>query len=381
MIDHANLSIDAIDLADPTAPVSEALLLSSSVEEIELLDPTTGDPIGEVAESNTADAESAMKRARAQADDGRWSQMSAEERQALIDRLIGVIEDRADALVELATLESGTPVAFSRAVHIDSPLHFLREANAVPTDHGLDVAIIGVNQPMFFALRSIAASLAAGRASLIVPSPLAPLTTIALMNCLLEADLPKGVVSAVYGTSDVLDAIRANDLLSTLTDVGPGGVDAGSTPVLQMPGSDVDAALRSAVLGYQNTPGWRTGTAHLLVPMDEQDDYLAAAADLVNTFIVGDPWQTDTEIGPIPGGTGAINRYLSGLTTSGAISAQGSEPDDPEHYTAPSFVTGLRDPSAGANDEICAPVVCLIGYPDVETAQQWMSDAYSPRAN
>lgn len=381
MIDHANLSIDALDLADPTAPVSEALLLSSSVEEIELLDPATGDPIGEVAESNTADAESAIKRARAQADDGRWSQMSAEDRHVLINRVVGVIEDRAEALAELATLESGTPVAFSRAVHIEAPLRSLREVNAVPTDHGLDVAIIGVNQPLFFTMQTVAASLAAGRASMIVPSPLAPLTTIALMNCLLEADLPKGVVSAVYGAPDVLKVIRSSDVFSTLIDVSPAGAQAGSTPILQMPGSDVDAALRDAVLAYQNTPGWRTGIAHLLVPADELDQYQSAAADLVDALIVGDPWQPDTEVGPVPGGTAAITRYLDGLTADGAAVEQGSAPDDPEHYTAPSLVTGIQGPRVGANDEICAPVVCMVAYPDVETAQQWISDAYSPFTN
>ena len=381
MIDHANLSIDAIDLADPTAPVSEALLLSSSVDEIELADLATGELIGEVAASNTADAETVLKRARGQAEDGRWSQMSTEERRVLLERLAGVLEDKADALAELATLESGTPVSMSRSVHVDTPLQVLRDAEVAPAEHGLDAAILGVNQPMYFALRTIATSLAAGHGTVIVPSILAPLTTVALMNCLLEADLPKGVVSAVYGTSDVLNVIRASNAFSTFTDVGPGGIDAGPTPILQLPGSEVDVALHRALLGYQKTPGWRTGVAHLLIPEDEQDTYLSVAAEVTDALTVGDPWEAGTDIGPIPGGTSAVTRYLAELTAGGAILEQGDEPEDAEHFAAPSVVAGPFDPSAAMNGDFNAPIVCLLPFPSVESAQQWLSGAYSPLAH
>ena len=225
MIDHPNLSMDALDLVDPTAPVSEGILLSSSIDEIELEDPATGDPIGEVAESNEADALATIKRARAQAEDGRWSQMSPDERQSLIDRLVGVMESRAEALAEIGTLESGTPVSYSSGIHVQAPLDVLRRVTASTNDPGLDIAVIGSHQPMYAAMQTVADSLGRGRASVVVPTAIAPLSTIALMNCLLEADLPKGVVSAVLGTPDVLTVIRscaAEVAADTLRDSSPG---------------------------------------------------------------------------------------------------------------------------------------------------------------
>lgn len=381
MIDHANLSVDAIDLADPTAPVSEALLLSSSVEEIDLLDPTSGESIGEVAESSAADAEATMKRARAQADDGRWSQMGPHERQSLLERLIAVMDDKADALTELGTLESGTPIAYSRSIHVDAPLRLLREASARPTENGLDVVVLPVNQPTYFAMRTVAASLAAGRATVIVPSPLASLTTIALMNCLLEADLPKGVVSAVLGTPDVLSTIRSSEAFSSLLDVGSGGADAGATPILQVPGADVDVTLKDALLAHQNAPGWRTGLAHLLVPEDELDDYLARASDLVDALSVGDPWSPDTQIGSIPGGSQALNTYLADLTSGSARLTQGAEPEDPRHFLAPTVVSGLTDPKSAASGAFAGPVACVIAYPDVDSAKRWVAGSYQRVAN
>ena len=381
MIDHPNLSMDALDLVDPTAPVSEGILLSSSIDEIELEDPATGDPIGEVAESNEADALATIKRARAQAEDGRWSQMSPDERQSLIDRLVGVMESRAEALAEIGTLESGTPVSYSSGIHVQAPLDVLRRVTASTTDPGLDIAVIGSHQPMYAAMQTVADSLGRGRASVVVPTAIAPLSTIALMNCLLEADLPKGVVSAVLGTPDVLTVIRscaAEVAADTLRDSSPGSPGAGSTPLMQMPGSDVTDALRTALLAYQCTPGWRPGSAHLLVPTDELDEYAAATSDVVDSLEVGDPWHESTSIGPIPGGTEATSAYLNNLESSGATVTAGTNGENNQLFIAATVASGLDDVSLALNASICAPVVCVIGYSDAATAEEWMASRYAP---
>jgi len=381
VIDHLNLSMDALDLVDPTAPVSEGILLSSSVDDIELEDPATGDAIGEIAQSNEADALATIKRARAQANEGRWAHMSADERGSLIERLVGVMEGKADALAEIGTLERGTPVAYSAAIHVNAPLDLLRRVAPSATDPGLDVAVIGSHQPMYVAMKTVADSLGCGRVSVIVPATIAPLSTIALMNCLLEADLPKGVVSAVLGTPDVLTAIR-NDAsgvtTDTLLDVSPGGPGSGSTPLLQMPGSDATDALRTALLAYQCTPGWRPGAAHLLVPMGELDEYMSAASDIVTALQVGDPWQDSTSIGPIPGGTEAVTTYLDNLESSGATLSAGPNSEDDQRFIAATVSGGLDDVSLALNDSICAPVACIIGYSDAATAEEWMTSSYAP---
>lgn len=381
MIDHPNLSMDALDLVDPTAPVSEGILLSSSVDDIELEDPATGDAIGEIAQSNEADALATIKRARAQADEGRWAQISADERGSLIARLVGVMEDKAEALAEIGTLESGTPVAYSSAIHVNAPLDLLRRIAPSATDPGLDVVLIGSHQPMYVTMKTVADSLGRGRVSVIVPAAIAPLSTIALMNCLLEAGLPKGVVSAVLGTPDVLLAIRndaAGVTADTLLDSSPGGPGSGSTPLMQMPGSNVTDALRSALLAYQCAPGWRPGSAHLLVPMDELDEYMSATSDIVTALEVGDPWQESTSIGPIPGGTDDTTAYLDDLESSGATLTAGSTSEDGQRFIAATIASGLDDVSLGMNSSVCASVACIIGYSDAATAEGWMASRYAP---
>ena len=375
MIDHANLSMAALDLVDPTAAVSEALLLSSSVEEIEVTDPATGDYVGELAASTGPDAEAALRRARGQADEGRWTQMNAEERGDLLTRLVGVLEDKAGALTEIGTLESGTPAQFSSFIHAQAPIDLVRAAQCVPTDAGLDVVAIGWHQPLYFCLRTVADSLSHGRASIVVPSTSAPLSTIALLNCLLEADLPKGIVTALLGTDDVFEVLGPESA-DTWTDSRPGSSASGSQPIFVGPGADSGELWRSALLAHSIRAGWRPGATHLLVPQDELGDFLAGGTQVLDSLIVGDPWDDSTEVGPIVVGSDPIETYLSGLASGGAEIERGPEPENPGYFVAPAIAAQVDEPTVALDSAVCGPIVALIGYPDAQTADTWVATAY-----
>lgn len=375
MIDHPNLSTAALDLTDPTAAISEALLLSSSVEEIEITDPATGNYVGELAASTGPDAEAALRRARGQADDGRWTQMSPEERGDLLARLVGVLEEKANALAEIGTLESGTPSQFARFLHAQAPTELIQAAECVPTDSGLDIAAIGWHQPLYFGLLTVADALSRGRASIVVPSTSAPLSTIAFLNCLLEADLPKGIVTALLGTDDVFDVLSPESA-DTWTDSRPGSPGSGSTPILVGPGEDSGELWRSALLAHSTHAGWRPGATHLLVPQDQLGDFLAGGTQVLGSLMIGDPWDDSTEVGPSVVGPDPIETYLSGLASGGAEIERGPKPDDPDYFVAPAIAAQLDEPTVALDSTVCGPVVALIGYPDAQTADTWVTTAY-----
>jgi betaine-aldehyde dehydrogenase len=83
-------------------------------------DPSTGEPIAEVADGTAADAERAVAAARAAYRRGDWSRITPGERAAVLDRLADLLEERAEELARTESRNTGKPLAFSSA--FDLPL-------------------------------------------------------------------------------------------------------------------------------------------------------------------------------------------------------------------------------------------------------------------
>lgn len=369
MISHPRLQLEAEDLADPAAPVSEGILLSSSVDEVLVIDPMTGEEIGDIAASNGADLETALRRFHDYEQNGSWVGLSSQDRMSLMDRLVGIFENHGESIAELATLESGTPSQFSYQTHVAGPLAIMR-ATASLSSHSIEnksIAIIGYHQPLAFLAQTVIMALEQGRPSIIVASPLAPLTSIAFMNCLLEADLPKGVVHMVLGTPTVIESllISAPD---QIVDNSPGGADAGSVPIVIEPESQTDDSVsvicRNTLLGHSTVPGRRPGVPHLFVPVKDFDLYQMAMTEVINSLVVGDPWDAATEVGPIirPVEGGGISSYLEGMKGLGARLIQTPESLDKNIFPVPTLVHNLSDPRVAMNNTICAPVAAVFTY-------------------
>src|SRR6266852_1799150 len=81
------------------------------------INPSTGEVITRVAESDAADVDKAVAAARAAFDKGPWRKMSAAERGVLMNRLADLIEKHADELAQLESLDNGKPAHVERAAH------------------------------------------------------------------------------------------------------------------------------------------------------------------------------------------------------------------------------------------------------------------------
>lgn len=369
MISHPRISLESEDLADPTAPVSEGILLSSSVDEVLVIDPMTGHEIGDIAASNKADAETALKRYQEYERTGGWFALSPHDRMSLLDRLAGIFEDHGDSIAELATLESGTPSQFSYHTHVAGPLAIMRSAasGGSRSVEPKSIAIIGYHQPLVFLAQTVMTALEQGRPSIIVASPLAPLTSIAFMNCLLEADLPKGVVHMVLGTPAVIESMLAA-APDQIMDTAPGGVDAGSHPFVIERNSQTDNSVgdfcRNVLLGYSTVPGRRPGVPHLFVSAEEFDHYRGAMSEVINSVVVGDPWDAATDVGPLirPAESDSISNYLKDMRELGADFTQAAHSVDTDIFPVPTLVHGLSDPREAMNNTMCAPVATIFSF-------------------
>ncbi|MGW3495120.1 aldehyde dehydrogenase family protein [Streptomyces sp. NPDC001020] len=186
----------------------------------EILDPADATPFALVAEGDERDADAAVAAARRAFDEGPWPRTSTAERAALLHRVAGLLMRDREELALLESRDAGKTVEEGR-VDIDCVAdafgYFADLVVAESTGRVVDAGSpdihsvvvhepVGVcalitpwNYPLLQASWKIAPALAAGNTFVIKPSEITPLTTVALIELLVEAGLPAGVAGIVTG--------------------------------------------------------------------------------------------------------------------------------------------------------------------------------------
>src|SRR5260370_1241584 len=106
--------------------------------------PSTGDVITQVAESDAADVDKGVAAARAAFDKGLWRKMSAAERGVLMNKLADLIEKHADELAQLEALDNGKPAHVARAADLPLTIACYRYyAGWADKNHGKTIPVSG----------------------------------------------------------------------------------------------------------------------------------------------------------------------------------------------------------------------------------------------
>lgn len=194
--------------------------------------PIDGRSLCLVARRDASDVDVAVAAARAAFEDRRWASQAPQERKRVLLRFADLVEQNADELALLETLDMGKPIRNSLAVDVRATANTLRwygEAidkiygEIAPTaEHslalitrepvGVVAAIVPWNYPMLMAAWKIAPALAAGNSVVLKPSEKSPLTALRLADIALEAGLPAGVFNVVPGFGDEAGAALARHM-------------------------------------------------------------------------------------------------------------------------------------------------------------------------
>lgn len=190
---------------------------------IEVIDPSSGRPVGEVVDASDADVDRAVAAARRAFDDGRWTQLPSAARERMIHKLADLIEKNAGELAELEAIDNGKPKAVAAANDIQLSIGILREMAGWSTKLGgeliepsmlprgmvhsyvrrepIGVAaqIVPWNFPLFMATAKIAPALAAGCTVVLKPAEQTSLTALRLADFIAEAGFPAGVINVITG--------------------------------------------------------------------------------------------------------------------------------------------------------------------------------------
>jgi acyl-CoA reductase-like NAD-dependent aldehyde dehydrogenase len=395
---------------------------AASGETFATVDPASGEEIAQVAYAEADDIDRAVRAARKAFEDGPWTtKMTAPERSAVIYQIAELIEQNAEELAQIESLDNGKPVTYAQFVDVQHAVAHFRYFAGWPTKIvgetipvgqpnlftyslkepvGVCAQIIPWNYPLLMAAWKLAPALAAGCTVVLKPAEQTPLSALRLGQLMLDAGIPEGVVNVVTGDGStgalLVDHPQVDKIAFTgSTQVGreigsKAGAQikrvtlelGGKSPNIILPDADMDAAVKGSYQAvYFNTGQSCNAGTRLFVPKEKFDDVVGALADRARTAKLGPGLEPETEIGPLVSEEQLerVTGYIeSGLSDGAELLAGGNA--HPEgtpsggYFVEPSLFVGTHDEMKIVREEIFGPVLVATPYESIEEVARRAND-------
>lgn len=363
--------------------------------------PSTEKHIAYFAEACDKDVGKAVKAARKAYTDV-WGPMAPKERAKYIFRIARLIQERAREFAVLESIDGGKPIRESRDVDIPiAANHFFYYAGwadkleyAFPNRKveplGVAGQIIPWNFPLLMAAWKIAPALACGNTVVLKPAETTPLTAMKLAELIHDSGIPAGVVNIVTGAGATGAAIVNHPDVDKIAFTGSTGVGkiiqkaiAGTNKkaTLELGGKAAnivfdDAPIDQAVEGIINGIFFNQGHvccagSRLLVQENVKDIVIQKLKDRMETLIVGDPLDKNTDIGAINSKEqlGTINKYLKiGVEEGAEIFQPSCSIPKKGYWCKPTLFMEASQSHRIVQEEIFGPVLTIQTFRTVDEA-------------
>lgn len=374
-------------------------------------DPSVGKVWAEVPDCRIDDIKHAVQAAHTAFYDGPWGQMRAAERGRYLRRIGDVISTHAERLGAVETHDNGklpgqiTPSLKPGGWLVDSWHYYAGmcdkfEGSLIPADapdmhnyvkwepFGVVAQILPWNSPLGTLFWKLAPCLAAGNTVVMKPSEQSSCSTLELMDVLLEADLPPGVLNVVtgYGDSTGAPLIEHPDVrMVSFTGGTAGGRAAasvasrhvkpivmelgGKSPQIVLPDADLDLAVHGVASGIFPAGGQSCiSGSRLLVHDSLIETFTQKLVDVVSKANVGPPHDPSTQIGPMAN----KNHYEQVLKKIDAAVDAGhtlvldgrNASRDEGYYIGPTIFGNVPNNTDLAQNEVFGPVVSTETWTD-----------------
>lgn len=356
------------------------------------VNPSNEEVLSEIAEGTSEDVDAAVKAAR-NAYNKVWSNLSGRERGKYIFRIARMIQERAREISIVESMDGGKPIRESRDVDIPlAAAYFFYYAGwadkldyAFPGRKAEPVGVCGQiipwNFPLLMLSWKIAPALAAGNTVVLKPAETTPLTAMIFSEICQDAGLPDGVVNIVNGAGQTGSAIVNHPDVNKVAFTGSTGVgriiqkalagtDKKFTLELGGKGANIifeDASIDQAVEGVINAIFFNQGHvccagSRLLVQEGISDRFITKLKDRMETLIVGDPLDKNTDVGAINSREQyeRINEYLQLGQKEGAVMHQSScKLPENGYFCKPTIFTDVSQSNRIVQEEIFGPVLTI----------------------
>jgi betaine-aldehyde dehydrogenase/aminobutyraldehyde dehydrogenase len=366
---------------------------------MEVVNPATGEVIAEVPRGSEQDVQRAVDAAKKALPD--WLEKTPKDRMELLLRLADIIDEHAEELSKLESLNVGKPMSIAgdeMPFSADNLRFFAGAARTLEGKSageyvegytsmirreplGIVAGITPWNYPLMMVVWKLGPALAAGNVQILKPAEQTPLTTLRFVELAQEV-LPPGVVNVVTGDGvPVGDAlVRHPDirLVSLTGDVETGKLIAknaadtlkrvhlelgGKAPMVVLDDANpAQVAEAVKIGGYWNSGQDCTASSRILVSERIYDDVLAESVKVVEAMKVGDPADgDDIEMGPVISKEqqDRVLGFLERLDGGGTVVTGGGTIGDRGFFVKPTIVADVTQDSEIVQREVFGPVVTM----------------------
>ncbi|TMD87646.1 MAG: aldehyde dehydrogenase [Chloroflexi bacterium] len=373
---------------------------------LEVLNPATEQPIIRLDRAGIDETNSAV--AKGKAAFPAWRATKPADRARLMRRIAVKIEEHAEELARLETANVGKPIGDSRweMGMVADVFHFYSGAvekhygETIPVAGGVDMTfreplgVVGLivpwNFPLMLASWKLGPALACGNTVVLKPAELTPLTALRFAELALAAGLPEGVLNVVVGPGSVVgERLIAHPDVAKIgftgsTEVGSRVMEGAASTVkrvtLELGGksanvifADADlekaaAAAPSAVFG--NAGQDCCARSRIFVERSVYDRFVKLLVDATTRFRVGNPEDSNTEMGPL---ISSSHRDKVASFVEGTPLFRASAPSGPGFWFPPTLVEA-KNSDRVAREEVFGPVAAVIPFADEAEAVRLAND-------
>ncbi|QZS53357.1 aldehyde dehydrogenase [Rhodococcus opacus] len=397
----------------PFVPVADRILVAGQWRQANgpafaVTDPSNGETLQVIHQATAGDADEAVRKGRAAADDPAWRALLPHQRAKYLHRIADAIEANTSRLALLQSYNTGKTVAETTAL-VGSAASTFRYFAAVletadddlttPRGNFLTMSVlepIGVvgaiapwNSPVASDAQKIAPALAAGNAVVLKPAEWTPLVSLELARLIDDSGLPKGLLSVLPGKGSVVgDAIVTHPGVGKVTFTGgtntgrsiahaaadklmPVSLElGGKSPTIVLDDADLDAAVNGVMYGIFSSTGQSCiAGSRLFVDRRIYDEFLEKLVAKTQRLRLGPGRDPDTQVGPMVHRKhrDSVAAYVDlAREEGGRVLCGGAIPDDERlrdgAYYLPTIIDGLPNNSRTCQEEIFGPVLVVLPF-------------------
>jgi gamma-glutamyl-gamma-aminobutyraldehyde dehydrogenase len=385
------------------------------------INPATGKPLANIAACEAADVNAAVKAARRAFDQGVWAKRSPTERKHVLLKFADLIEKNLGELALLDCLDAGKPITDCLTMDLPDSVHCFRwHAEAIDKEYekvsptgpgnvamivreplGVIGAILPWNFPFQMAAWKLGPILATGNSVVLKPARQTALSVLRLAEIAAEAGIPDGVLNVVPGSGAVIGAALCKHpdvdaaAFTGSTEVGRQLLQysaesnlkrimlelGGKNPqVVFEDAGDVDYVARQAL----SSVFWNMGEncssgSRLIVHRKFKDKLLARMIALSKEWIVGNPLDPATKIGPMieESHMTKVLEYIESGKREGAKLVLGGKRTllkTGGYFVEPTIFDGVKPAMTISREEIFGPVLSVLTFNTEEEAIKLAND-------
>ena len=380
---------------------------------LEVINPATEQVCGRIARGSAADVDRAVAAARKAFES--WSQTTREQRLDLLRAIQAEYQKRQGDLAAAVTEEMGAPVSLASGVHVALGAGHLATAIEILKTFPFEesrgatqilrepIGVCGLITPWNWPINQIAVkvlpALATGCTMILKPSELSPFSGQILAEVIDAAGTPPGVFNLLQGDGPGVGAAMSGhpgiDMIS-FTGSTRAGVEiariaaptvkrvaqelGGKSPSIILDDDGLARNVADGVAAMMGNSGQTcSAPSRMLAPRARMSEVVEAARAAAEAVTVGDP-TGNFAIGPVV--SKAQFDKIQGLIQRGID--EGAElvvggPGRPEglergFYVKPTVFANVTNDMAIAREEIFGPVLCILGYGDIDEAVRIAND-------